>query len=111
MLFSERDSRLLNCICDFPQICPRHKRRVYQPDIDQCKATGQPFPTIARTCRDCFSQGPPVLAANGKQVGSEGCGCTGLSVPSGVLWWTCEATEKATREDRARSCDQFTAKN
>lgn len=100
----------MTCQCDFPQICPRHKRRVYQPDIAQCKATGQPFPAIVRTCRDCSNQGPPVLAANGKQVGSDGCGCTGLSVPSGVLWWTCEATNKPTREDRARSCDQFTTK-
>lgn len=97
------------CKCDHPQICPVHKKRVYRAQIAACKATGKP--TVIPTCRDCQHQGEAILAANGKQVGSAGCGCTSLSRPSGLLWWACNARDgQAVREDRAASCEEFTAK-
>ena len=60
-----------------------------------------------RTCRNCRYCGDGIRNSRGVQVGSEGCGCTSASTPSGLLWWLCEKRGGPVREDRARTCEDF----
>lgn len=103
----------MRCTCTVPGICPLTGRRVRWAEIQVCHSHGTDEPTPAapaRTCRDCYHRGDPALAANGKQIGTEGCGCTSESAPSGVLWWTCNLTDLFVRESKASLCDNFTPK-
>lgn len=92
-----------------PGQCSTCERRVRWADLQTCRGTANRSES-PNSCRDCIHRGEPVLAPNGKQVGSEGCGCTGESVPSGVLWWTCKLTDKPARESRAERCENFEPK-
>jgi uncharacterized Zn-binding protein involved in type VI secretion len=103
-----------------PGTCDTCGRRVRWADLQSCRSNGPPGAAIVspvapaappeRSCRDCIHRGDPVLAANGKQVGTEGCGCTSASAPSGVLWWTCGLTGDPVRESKAATCGDFAAR-
>ena len=96
-----------------PGDCPVCDRRVRWPDIQSCRSNGPPgtLPAPpARSCRDCLHRGAPALAANGKQIGTEGCGCTSESAPSGVLWWMCGKAGGPVRESRANHCEAYERK-
>lgn len=112
------------CNCSLPGQCETWSKRVRWAEIHSCRAgkslfpvePQQPKPQLSSlTCRDCTFQGLPALAPSGKQIGSEGCGCTSESIPSGVLWWQCDNPANITksapvREDRARNCSLFQPK-
>jgi hypothetical protein len=93
-----------------PGHCSSCDRRVRWADLQSCRSNGPPGTPpapSARSCRDCVHRGAPALAANGKQIGAEGCGCTSESVPSGVLWWTCGLTDTFVRESKAARCENY----
>ena len=109
----------MTCQCQHPGHCPIRGIATTEAMVTVC-VPYQPLPwdltpkpaaqsqMIARSCRPCINRGEPVLAANGRQVGSEGCGCTSQSVASGMLWWTCSARSSPVREDRAETCQDYT---
>ena len=105
-------SNIMNSICVLksPGFCSHCNRNCRWPDIQSCRSNGPPGTPPAppaRSCRDCVHRGAPALAANGKQIGTEGCGCTSESAPSGVLWWFCGLTGDPARESKAARCENF----
>jgi hypothetical protein len=63
-------------------------------------------------CSTCTHKGDILLAANGKPVGSEGCGCSPASMPTGIHWYHCnhESAKDRTapmRETVAESCEHY----
>lgn len=129
MLLSAADQRLhcsgesliMACKCLIPGQCETWSKKVRWAEIHSCRAGKSLQPVEPRqaqsqpryvTCRDCIFQGLPALAPSGKQIGSEGCSCTSQSIPSGVLWWSCDhpvnrLKSAPVREDRARKCSEF----
>ena len=97
----------MTCSMRSPGECPACSRRVRWADIQACRH-GQPASIApARSCGDCAHRGQPLLAANGRQVGSEGCGCTAASKSRGLLWWACTQAGQPVRQDRASQCEAY----
>jgi hypothetical protein len=106
------------CQCTHPGHCPIRGTATTEAMVSVC-VPYQPLPweltpalttqsqVVGKSCRSCVNRGEPVMAANGRQVGSEGCGCTAQSVASGQLWWTCNQRGSPVREDRAESCSSL----
>ena len=106
------------CQCFCPGHCPIRGIATTEAMVLVC-VPYQPLPwdltpapvtqsqVIGKTCRSCTHRGEPVMAANGRQVGSEGCRCTAQSVASGVLWWSCNIRSLPVRENRAETCENY----
>lgn len=94
----------MKCPMTSPGLCGTCGRMVRWADIQTCRPNASESP---KSCRSCVHRGTAVLAANGKQVGSEGCGCTSASVASGILWWTCTLTGTSKRETQAATCENY----
>lgn len=92
-----------------PGHCETCNRRVRWAELQTCREPAGSL-VAALSCRDCLHRGEPVLAPSGKQVGTEGCGCTSESAPSGVLWWVCGITGGPVRESRANHCEAYERK-
>ena len=108
----------MTCTCTYPAHCPIRGIATTAEMVAIC-VPYQPLPweltpepttqtqLVGKTCRSCAHRGEPVMAANGRQVGSEGCGCTAQSVASGVLWWNCNKRTAPMRETVAESCEHY----
>ena len=108
----------MTCTCPHPGHCPIRGIATTPAMVAAC-VPYQPLPweltpeptvqaqLVGKTCRSCVNRGEPVMAANGRQVGSEGCGCTAQSVASGVLWWTCNQRGSPVRGTVAETCENY----